>query len=62
MLVPVFLPTTLESSEKILEAIEELKNKVPSHPVHSIEDTRSRAEKMPEQDGKTESIEHKSMS
>ncbi|KAM6446804.1 zinc finger MYM-type protein 2 isoform 5-T12 [Liasis olivaceus] len=30
--VPIFLPTTLDSSEKILEAIEELKNKNPPSP------------------------------
>ncbi|XP_007427597.1 zinc finger MYM-type protein 2 isoform X1 [Python bivittatus] len=30
--VPIFLPTTLDSSEKILEAIEELKNKNPPRP------------------------------
>ncbi|XP_063161856.1 zinc finger MYM-type protein 2 isoform X4 [Candoia aspera] len=30
--VPIFLPTTLDSSEKILEAIEEIKNKNPPSP------------------------------
>ncbi|XP_066478764.1 zinc finger MYM-type protein 2 isoform X2 [Tiliqua scincoides] len=61
VLVPVFLPTTLDSSEKILEAIEELKNKVPSHPVPLTEDSPAKAEKKPEQDEKTESAELKSI-
>ncbi|NXO96818.1 ZMYM2 protein, partial [Certhia brachydactyla] len=33
--VPVFLPTTLDSSEKILAAIEELRGKVPSDPLEA---------------------------
>ncbi|XP_051465253.1 zinc finger MYM-type protein 2 isoform X3 [Apus apus] len=33
--VPVFLPTTLESSEKTLAAVEELKGKVPSNPLET---------------------------
>nr|XP_021395632.1 zinc finger MYM-type protein 2 isoform X3 [Lonchura striata domestica] len=33
--VPVFLPTTLDSTEKILAAIEELKGKVPSDPLEA---------------------------
>ncbi|XP_039420791.1 zinc finger MYM-type protein 2 isoform X3 [Corvus cornix cornix] len=33
--VPVFLPTTLDSTEKILAAIEELRGKVPSDPLEA---------------------------
>lgn len=33
--VPVFLPTTLDSTEKILAAIEELRGKVPGDPLES---------------------------
>lgn len=35
MPVPVFLPTTLDSTEKILAAIEELKGNVPSDPLEA---------------------------
>lgn len=35
MPVPVFLPTTLDSTEKILAAIEELRGKVPSDPLEA---------------------------
>lgn len=31
--VPVFLPTTLENAEKIVETIEDIKRKVPSNPI-----------------------------
>ncbi|XP_072899780.1 zinc finger MYM-type protein 2 isoform X3 [Hemitrygon akajei] len=33
--VPVFLPTTLENAEKIVETIEDLKRKVPSNPIEA---------------------------
>uniref|UniRef100_A0A8C3VBW8 Zinc finger MYM-type containing 3 n=1 Tax=Catharus ustulatus TaxID=91951 RepID=A0A8C3VBW8_CATUS len=33
--VPMFLPTTLESTEKIVETIEELKVKIPSNPLEA---------------------------
>uniref|UniRef100_A0A493T0X3 Zinc finger MYM-type containing 2 n=1 Tax=Anas platyrhynchos platyrhynchos TaxID=8840 RepID=A0A493T0X3_ANAPP len=50
--VPVFLPTTLDSTEKILAAIEELRGKVPSNPLESELMTLSGM--LPEHDGKTE--------
>lgn len=52
MPVPVFLPTTLDSTEKILAAIEELRGKVPSNPLESELMTLSGM--LPEHDGKTE--------
>ncbi|XP_059820220.1 zinc finger MYM-type protein 2 isoform X2 [Hypanus sabinus] len=33
--VPVFLPTTLENAEKIVETIEDLKRKIPSNPIEA---------------------------
>ncbi|XP_010215399.1 PREDICTED: zinc finger MYM-type protein 2 isoform X3 [Tinamus guttatus] len=51
--VPVFLPTTLDSSEKILAAIEELRGKVPSNPLEAELLTLSGM--VPEDSGKTES-------
>lgn len=33
--VPMFLPTTLESTDKIVETIEELKVKIPSNPLEA---------------------------
>uniref|UniRef100_A0A4W3HGW3 Zinc finger MYM-type containing 2 n=1 Tax=Callorhinchus milii TaxID=7868 RepID=A0A4W3HGW3_CALMI len=33
--VPVFLPTTLDNAEKIVETIEDLKRKVPSNPIEA---------------------------
>lgn len=33
--VPMFLPTTLESADKIVETIEELKVKIPSNPLEA---------------------------
>ncbi|XP_039399410.1 zinc finger MYM-type protein 2 isoform X9 [Mauremys reevesii] len=53
--VPVFLPTTLDSNEKILAAIEELRGKVPSNPLEA--ELLTIAEMMPEDDGKTETTE-----
>ncbi|XP_043360197.1 zinc finger MYM-type protein 2 isoform X9 [Dermochelys coriacea] len=53
--VPVFLPTTLDSNEKILAAIEELRGKVPSNPLEA--ELLTIAEMMPEDDGKTESTD-----
>ncbi|XP_042648042.1 zinc finger MYM-type protein 2 isoform X2 [Tyto alba] len=50
--VPVFLPTTLESSEKILAAIEELRGKVPSNPLET--ELLNLTGMVPEHDGKTE--------
>uniref|UniRef100_A0A8B9CIJ7 Zinc finger MYM-type containing 2 n=1 Tax=Anser brachyrhynchus TaxID=132585 RepID=A0A8B9CIJ7_9AVES len=50
--VPVFLPTTLDSTEKILAAIEELRGKVPSNPLESELLTLSGM--LPEHDGKAE--------
>uniref|UniRef100_A0A8C8VKW6 Zinc finger MYM-type containing 2 n=1 Tax=Pelusios castaneus TaxID=367368 RepID=A0A8C8VKW6_9SAUR len=44
--VPVFLPTTLDSNEKILAAIEELRGKVPSNPLEA--ELLTIAEMMPE--------------
>ncbi|XP_068786384.1 zinc finger MYM-type protein 2 isoform X4 [Struthio camelus] len=51
--VPVFLPTTLDSSEKILAAIEELRGKVSSNPLET--ELLSLSGAVPEEDGKTES-------
>nr|XP_028582112.1 zinc finger MYM-type protein 2 isoform X2 [Podarcis muralis] len=59
--VPVFLPTTLESSEKILEAIEELNNKTNSSPVKAEEESLAVAEEMPEKEEKVEPRELKSV-
>ncbi|XP_061484586.1 zinc finger MYM-type protein 2 isoform X3 [Rhineura floridana] len=56
--VPVFLPTTLNSSEKIVEAIEELKNKTPSSPVEAGK-SLAVAEEMPENEEKVEPPELK---
>ncbi|KAM7179867.1 zinc finger MYM-type protein 2 isoform 1-T5 [Macrochelys suwanniensis] len=53
--VPVFLPTTLDSNEKILAAIEELRGKVPSNPLEA--ELLTIAEMMPEDDGKTVSTD-----
>lgn len=53
MPVPVFLPTTLDSSEKIFAAIEELRGKVPSNPLETELLTLS-GMVVPEGDGKTE--------
>ncbi|XP_035398647.1 zinc finger MYM-type protein 2 isoform X4 [Cygnus atratus] len=50
--VPVFLPTTLDSTEKILAAVEELRGKVPSNPLESELLTLSGM--LPEHDGKAE--------
>lgn len=33
--VPVFLPTTLQGAEQIVQTINELKNKVPSDPLEA---------------------------
>nr|XP_042711244.1 zinc finger MYM-type protein 2 isoform X4 [Chrysemys picta bellii] len=53
--VPVFLPTTLDSNEKILAAIEELRGKVPSNPLEA--ELLTIAEMLPEDDGKTETTD-----
>ncbi|XP_064413942.1 zinc finger MYM-type protein 2 isoform X2 [Latimeria chalumnae] len=50
--VPVFLPTTLDSAERIVETIEELKAKVPSDPVEA--DILAMAEMIAEAEEKTE--------
>ncbi|XP_052668112.1 zinc finger MYM-type protein 2 isoform X3 [Harpia harpyja] len=50
--VPVFLPTTLDSSEKILAAIEELRGKVPSNPLET--EILNLSGMVPEHDGKAE--------
>lgn len=50
--VPVFLPTSLDSSEKIFAAIEELRGKVPSNPLETELLTLSGM--VPERDGKAE--------
>lgn len=55
--VPVFLPATLDSSEKILEAIE-LKNKIPSNP-EEMEEPLSVAEERPGKDDQAESADQK---
>ncbi|XP_062983121.1 zinc finger MYM-type protein 2 isoform X2 [Elgaria multicarinata webbii] len=59
--VPVFLPTTLDSSEKILEAIEKLKNKTPSSPEVAGDLLAVVKEEMPEKDEKVEPAELKSV-
>ncbi|NXE09793.1 ZMYM2 protein, partial [Lophotis ruficrista] len=51
--VPVFLPTTLDSSEKILAAIDELRGKVPSNPLET--ELLNLSGMVPEHDGKAES-------
>uniref|UniRef100_A0A7M4F5G4 Zinc finger MYM-type containing 2 n=1 Tax=Crocodylus porosus TaxID=8502 RepID=A0A7M4F5G4_CROPO len=53
--VPVFLPTTLDSNEKILAAIEELRGKIPSNSLEA--ELLTIAEMMPEGDGKTETTD-----
>ncbi|XP_025052430.1 zinc finger MYM-type protein 2 isoform X9 [Alligator sinensis] len=53
--VPVFLPTTLDSNEKILAAIEELRGKIPSNSLEA--ELLTIAEMMPEDDGKTETTD-----
>uniref|UniRef100_A0A8D0DPK9 Zinc finger MYM-type containing 2 n=1 Tax=Salvator merianae TaxID=96440 RepID=A0A8D0DPK9_SALMN len=58
--VPVFLPTTLDSSEKILEAIEELKKKNPSS-LEQSRDSVAATEQLPEKNEKEEPAEHKSV-
>ncbi|XP_064297284.1 zinc finger MYM-type protein 2 isoform X4 [Phalacrocorax carbo] len=50
--VPVFLPTTLDNSEKILAAIEELRGKVPSNPLEA--ELLNLSGMVPEHDGKAE--------
>lgn len=50
--VPVFLPTTLDSSEKILAAIEDLRGKVPSNPLET--ELLNLSGMVPEHDGKAE--------
>ncbi|XP_074939056.1 zinc finger MYM-type protein 2 isoform X4 [Phalacrocorax aristotelis] len=50
--VPVFLPTTLDNSEKILAAIEELRAKVPSNPLEA--ELLNLSGMVPEHDGKAE--------
>ncbi|XP_048348560.1 zinc finger MYM-type protein 2 isoform X3 [Sphaerodactylus townsendi] len=59
--VPVFLPTTLDSSEKILEAIEELKNKIPSSHEEAKDSPVAEAEEEREKDDTAESAELKSV-
>lgn len=59
MPVPVFLPTTLDSNEKILAAIEELRGKIPSNSLEA--ELLTIAEMMPEDDGKTETTDLNSM-
>ncbi|XP_068251718.1 zinc finger MYM-type protein 2 isoform X3 [Nyctibius grandis] len=50
--VPVLLPTTLDSSEKILAAIEELRGEVPSNPLETK--LLNLSGMVPEHDGKAE--------
>ncbi|NXT89675.1 ZMYM2 protein, partial [Anhinga rufa] len=50
--VPVFLPITLDNSEKILAAIEELRGKVPSNPLEA--ELLNLSGMVPEHDGKAE--------
>jgi len=50
--VPVLLPTSLDSSEKILSAIEELRGKVPSDPLET--ELLNLSGMVPEQNGKTD--------
>ncbi|XP_015284982.1 PREDICTED: zinc finger MYM-type protein 2 isoform X2 [Gekko japonicus] len=54
--VPVFLPTTLDSNEKILEAIEELKNKIPSATEETKDSPVASAAEMPGKDDTAESV------
>lgn len=42
--VPVFLPTTLQSTEQIVQTIQELRSKMPSAPVAAQEDPPSPTE------------------
>nr|XP_014436942.1 zinc finger MYM-type protein 2 isoform X2 [Pelodiscus sinensis] len=53
--VPVFLPTTLDSNEKILAAIEELRGKVPSNALEA--ELLTIAEMLPGDDGKIETTD-----
>lgn len=50
--VPIFLPTTLDSTEKIFAAIEDLRGKVPSNPLETELLTLSGM--VPEHEGKAE--------
>ncbi|NWW45001.1 ZMYM2 protein, partial [Pedionomus torquatus] len=50
--VPVFLPTTLDSSEKIFAAIEDRREKVPSNPLEN--ELLNLSGMVPEHDGKAE--------
>ncbi|OXB57380.1 hypothetical protein ASZ78_011015, partial [Callipepla squamata] len=50
--VPIFLPTTLDSTEKIFAAIEELRGKVPSNPLET--ELLTLSEMVPEHEGKAE--------
>ncbi|XP_060090807.1 zinc finger MYM-type protein 2 isoform X3 [Heteronotia binoei] len=59
--VPVFLPTTLDSNEKILEAIEALKNKIPSPTEETKDSPVASAEEMPGKDDVAEAIEIRSV-
>nr|XP_056714647.1 zinc finger MYM-type protein 2 [Euleptes europaea] len=59
--VPVFLPTTLDSNEKILEAIEELKNKIPFSPEEIKDSPIAAVEEMPGKDDNAETVELKSV-
>lgn len=52
MPVPIFLPTTLDSTEKIFAAIEDLRGKVPSNPLETELLTLSGM--VPEHEGKAE--------
>ncbi|KAG2456783.1 ZMYM2 protein, partial [Polypterus senegalus] len=51
--VPVFVPTTLDSAEKIVQTIDELKNKIPSNPLEA--DILAMAEVIAEADEKIDS-------
>ncbi|KAM4630941.1 zinc finger MYM-type protein 4-like [Polymixia lowei] len=55
--VPMFLPVTLDSAEAIVEAIQEIKEKIPSNPFKA--DLIFMAEMLAEQDGKNEKEEQK---
>ncbi|XP_077197756.1 zinc finger MYM-type protein 2 isoform X1 [Paroedura picta] len=59
--VPVFLPTTLDSNEKILEAIEELKNKIPSSTEETKDSPVASEEEIPGKDDTAESVEFRSV-
>ncbi|POI27667.1 hypothetical protein CIB84_008583 [Bambusicola thoracicus] len=50
--VPIFLPTTLDSTEKIFAAIEDLRGKVPSNPLET--ELLTVSEMVSEHDGKAE--------